>query len=153
MASKSLLLIVLAILAEALICGGQLPGGWNSIEPESDPHYRELIQYALAVKPVVVDDAYCALYNINGGEEQVVEGYRYKLMFDIAKSNCIAGRDEYIPVKCTPVLNAVPIQSCTVIFWERSWLHKLEMESFECDALVSDSGRYEESGPLTRQHG
>ncbi|KAL3170435.1 hypothetical protein MRX96_014667 [Rhipicephalus microplus] len=64
-------------------------------------------------------------------ETQVVDGLKYKVIFETAPSNCAIADGPYSSELCKPTTNQASA-ACTAIIYERPWDNYMELTSFRC---------------------
>ncbi|KAK0595842.1 hypothetical protein LWI29_014597 [Acer saccharum] len=89
---------------------GPLVGGWSPIEDLSDPHVKEIAEFAVA-EYNKQSKAGLVLKSLVSGETQVVSGTNYRLVLVAAKE---AATNRY-----------------EAVVWEKSWLHYRNLTSFK----------------------
>ncbi|XP_077523700.1 salivary cystatin-L2-like [Amblyomma americanum] len=131
-----LLIAVYAIGAEARDIG--ILGGYNTVNPYSDPKYYEMAMFALREQPQSVDGTYVTVLRLTDVQVQQVSGTNYKVAFETALTDCV---NSYIPNECWRV-NKQPQQGCTAVIFEDLEAENWELTSLECYRIAGNDESY-----------
>nr|XP_037275042.1 salivary cystatin-L2-like [Rhipicephalus microplus] len=111
-------------------CAASLIGGWTEQNPSSDSKYLQLAHFAIAQQTTGLTN-YHTVLRLLKVETQVVDGLKYKVIFETAPSNCAIADGPYSSELCKPTTNQASA-ACTAIIYERPWDNYMELTSFRC---------------------
>ncbi|EXB41599.1 Cysteine proteinase inhibitor 1 [Morus notabilis] len=103
------LLLIVAVLVAPLAAQWGEPGGWTPIKDLSDPHLKEIVDFAIS-EYNRKSNASLKLNSVVEGETQVVEGMNYHLIVTVA--------------------NGAALERYEAVVWEMPWQHFISLTSF-----------------------
>ncbi|KAL5771684.1 hypothetical protein ACOSP7_015838 [Xanthoceras sorbifolium] len=112
--SVCLFLALVAIVLPLFAAGasrGPLVGGWSPIKDLSDPHVKEIAEFAVA-EYNKKSKAALELQSVVSGETQVVAGINYRLVVAAKDGSASANRYQ-------------------AVVWEKAWEHSKNLTSFK----------------------
>ncbi|KAM1154808.1 hypothetical protein ACFX19_037751 [Malus domestica] len=97
---------------------GRICGGWWPIENISDPHVKEIAEFAVSeYNEQAKGQNKLAFERVVRGDRQLVAGMNYRLVIS-AKNKSVADPDDATPAEYEGIV------------WERTWLHFKQLTSF-----------------------
>ncbi|CAN6683029.1 unnamed protein product [Malus baccata var. baccata] len=98
--------------------GWGITGGWRPIENISDPHVKEIAEFAVSeYNKQAKGQNKLAFERVVRGDTQLVAGMNYRLVIS-AKNKSVADPDDATPAEYEGIV------------WERTWLHFKQLTSF-----------------------
>ncbi|KAL1471396.1 hypothetical protein MTO96_039960 [Rhipicephalus appendiculatus] len=128
-----LLAVWTVVLFSSCCASEELMGGWREQNPYGDPTYLKLAHYAVSrqTKGKRVFDTVVKLRRV---ATQVVNGFKYMLLFAVAPSNCKIGRDYYSARRCRPTRQ--PNKECQAIVYIAPTSGRKRVVRYNCRVAV-----------------
>ncbi|XP_068321273.1 cysteine proteinase inhibitor 1-like [Pyrus communis] len=113
-----LALVLLPLVAAAADRRGLITGGWEPIKNISDPHVKEIAEFAVSeYNKQAQGQNKLAFERVVRGDSQVVAGINYRLVIS-AKNKSVADPDVATPADYEGIV------------WEKAWEHFKQLMSF-----------------------
>lgn len=109
-------------------------GGYEEVDPNIDPIFKEMAEFALEQRPLVARGRFCAVFEMESAATQMVAGQNYNVTFTTALTDCLEKEIQYTTGRCPPA-DTVPYHECTALVYDRMWKNHRELTSLDCREL------------------